>query len=76
MNGVADMFNDPNLLSKLGASPKTRPYLSQPDFLEKLKQIQQNPNALGRYVVHFSKKKKKRKKKEKKIFLNTTLSEY
>lgn len=44
--GLGQMFSDPNLITKLAANPKTLPYLSDPSFMQKLQQIQQNPKSL------------------------------
>lgn len=41
--GLGQMFNDPNLISKLAANPKTANLLADPSFMAKLQQIQQNP---------------------------------
>ncbi|PKS08318.1 hypothetical protein jhhlp_005262 [Lomentospora prolificans] len=41
--GLANMFNDPNLLQKLAANPKTSGYLADPSFMQKLNQLRQNP---------------------------------
>lgn len=39
------MFNDPQLLQKLAANPKTSAYLSDASFMAKLQQMQANPKA-------------------------------
>ncbi|CAN8101204.1 unnamed protein product [Discula destructiva] len=44
--GLGQMFSDPNLIAKLAGNPKTLPFLSDPTFMQKLTQIQQNPQAL------------------------------
>lgn len=41
--GLSRMFNDPQLLQKLAANPKTSSYLSDPSFITKIKQLQKNP---------------------------------
>ncbi|CEJ89201.1 Putative Heat shock protein [[Torrubiella] hemipterigena] len=41
--GLGKMFNDPNLLQKIANNPKTSAYLSDPTFMAKLQQLQQNP---------------------------------
>ncbi|KAF4592405.1 heat shock protein [Ophiocordyceps camponoti-floridani] len=38
------MFNDPNLMQKLAANPKTSSFLADPTFLARLRQIQSNPS--------------------------------
>lgn len=40
---LGQMFNDPNLISKLAANPKTASLLADPSFMAKLQQIQKNP---------------------------------
>lgn len=44
--GLGKMFSDPNLISKLAGNPKTLPFLSDPTFMQKITQIQQNPGSL------------------------------
>ena len=45
--GLANMFNDPQMLQKLAANPKTSPLLADPSFMAKLQRLRQNPNSLG-----------------------------
>ena len=45
MGGFANMFNDPQLHQKLAANPKTSGLLADSQFMEKLKNIKNNPNA-------------------------------
>ena len=45
--GIAKMFNDPNLIQKLAANPKTSSMLSDPTFMAKLQDIKQNPSNMG-----------------------------
>ncbi|CED85558.1 Molecular co-chaperone STI1 [Phaffia rhodozyma] len=42
-DGIAKMFKDPNMFAKLGANPKTAPFLSDPTFAAKLRMMQVNP---------------------------------
>ncbi|XP_031560926.1 stress-induced-phosphoprotein 1-like [Actinia tenebrosa] len=44
---VGNPFRNPNLYAMLHANPKTREYLNQPDFVQILEQLKQNPNALN-----------------------------
>lgn len=44
--GLGNMFSDPNLVAKLAANPKTLPFLSDPSFMQKLSEIQQNPKGM------------------------------
>jgi stress-induced-phosphoprotein 1 len=46
-NMMGNMFNDPQLIQKLAANPKTSPYLADPDFMMKLQRIRHNPKAFG-----------------------------
>lgn len=45
--GLGSMFNDPQLYQKLAANPKTSGYLADTAFMNKLKNLQSNPNAMG-----------------------------
>ncbi|CAK7229178.1 Hsp90 cochaperone [Sporothrix eucalyptigena] len=40
---MGSMFNDPALLGKLAANPKTAAYLQDPTFVQRLQAIQKNP---------------------------------
>ncbi|ODA79373.1 hypothetical protein RJ55_04966 [Drechmeria coniospora] len=41
--GLGQMFNDPNLVQKLAANPKTAPYLADPAFMARLQAMQTDP---------------------------------
>ena len=41
------MFNDPGMYQKLANNPKTRSLLADPQFMQKLQQLQRNPNDIG-----------------------------
>lgn len=45
MGGFANMFNDPSLHQKLAANPKTSGLLADTQFMAKLQNIKNNPNA-------------------------------
>ncbi|KAK7742246.1 Hsp90 cochaperone [Cytospora paraplurivora] len=45
--GLGQMFSDPSLIGKLAANPKTSSFLSDPTFMNKLRQIQQDPKSLS-----------------------------
>eukprot|EP01051_Picozoa_sp_SAG22_P009612 SAG22_NODE_812_length_7059_cov_12.792385_2_plen_460_part_00 len=49
-NSIAKMFSDPAAYAKLAAAPTTAPFMSEPDFVQKLQQIQQNPAMLQMYM--------------------------
>ncbi|KAI0996772.1 Heat shock protein [Podosphaera aphanis] len=42
---MGSMFNDPNLIQKLAANPKTSKLLADPSFMMKLQSLKNNPNA-------------------------------
>lgn len=44
--GLGQMFNDPNLVTKLASNPKTSSLLSDPVFMQKIQQIQRDPKSL------------------------------
>ncbi|KAH6669313.1 putative heat shock protein sti1 like protein [Halenospora varia] len=44
MGGLGGAFNDPQLIQKLAANPKTSKFLADPSFMAKLQQIKNNPN--------------------------------
>jgi len=48
--GLGGMFNDPQMIQKLAANPKTASYLADPEFMSKLQQLKNNPNAVGSYM--------------------------
>lgn len=45
--GLGNMFNDPGMFQKLATNPKTSAFLSDPQFMAKLKRLQQNPKDIG-----------------------------
>lgn len=45
--GLGQMFSDPNLIAKLAGNPKTSSFLSDAAFMNKLRQIQQDPKSLS-----------------------------
>ena len=47
MGGLGNMFNDPQLIQKLGNNPKTAPLLADASFMAKLQRLRQNPNSIG-----------------------------
>jgi stress-induced-phosphoprotein 1 len=44
MGSLGSMFNDPQLIQKLAANPKTSKFLADPSFMQKLQQIRTNPS--------------------------------
>lgn len=45
--GLGNLFNDPNMIQKLASNPKTASLLADAEFMNKLQQLQQNPNDVG-----------------------------
>jgi len=45
--GFGKMFNDPQMLQKLAANPKTSKFMADPSFMQQLQKIRQNPNDIG-----------------------------
>ncbi|KAK2466395.1 hypothetical protein APHAL10511_002037 [Amanita phalloides] len=41
--GIANLFSDPNLISKLATNPRTQRHFADPTFVQRLQMIQQNP---------------------------------
>ncbi|KAF3764273.1 TPR-like protein [Cryphonectria parasitica EP155] len=46
MGGLGQMFNDPNLITKLASNPKTSSLVSDASFMQKIQQIQRDPKSL------------------------------
>lgn len=47
MGGLGNMFNDPQLIQKLAANPKTSGLLADQSFMAKLMKIRNNPKDIG-----------------------------
>ncbi|KAI1445892.1 hypothetical protein F5Y02DRAFT_417502 [Annulohypoxylon stygium] len=45
--GIGQMFQDPQLLTKLMNNPKTSGYFADPSFISKIQAMQQNPSNTG-----------------------------
>ena len=45
--GLGNIFNDPQMVQKLAGNPKTRSFLADPQFMQKLQHLRQNPNDIG-----------------------------
>ncbi|KAF1350208.1 hypothetical protein BDV97DRAFT_295789 [Delphinella strobiligena] len=45
--GLGSMFNDPQLIQKLGSNPKTSSLLGDASFMQKLNDVKKNPNKVG-----------------------------
>jgi stress-induced-phosphoprotein 1 len=45
--GLGNMFNDPKMIEKLAANPKTAGLLGDSAFMSKVQQLKNNPNAMG-----------------------------
>ncbi|CAM0945041.1 unnamed protein product [Alopecurus aequalis] len=49
-DAIGQMFQGPELWSKIAADPATRIYLEQPDFMQMLREVQRNPSSLNMYL--------------------------
>ncbi|KAL0489184.1 Hsp70-Hsp90 organizing protein [Acrasis kona] len=49
-NPLANMFNGPDFWSKITTNPELRPYLSEPDFMQKVQEIQKNPSKMNEHM--------------------------
>ncbi len=49
-NPFAGLFNSPDFWTKVSTNPELREYLKQPDFLQKVQQIQANPNSINQHL--------------------------
>lgn len=47
LDGLGNMFNDPQLIQKLANNPKTAGYLADPQFMAKLQRLAKNPQEMG-----------------------------
>jgi len=45
--GLGGLFNDPQMIQKLAANPKTASLLGDAEFMRKLQNLQKNPNDIG-----------------------------
>lgn len=45
--GLSGMFNDPQMIQKLANNPKTRSFLADPQFMQKLQRLRSKPNDIG-----------------------------
>jgi len=50
-NPIAGLFSDPASLQRLATNPQTAGFLSQPDFMQKLQQIAQNPQMMQMHMT-------------------------
>lgn len=49
--GLGSMFNDPQMMQKLAANPKTAGYLGDAQFMQKLQGLKSNPNAMSQEMM-------------------------
>ena len=50
MGSIGAMLSSPELYGKLATNPATRGFLSQPDFIAMLTDVQKNPDKFGSYM--------------------------
>lgn len=44
--GFNNLFKNPNIFAKLQADPRTRAFLNDPDYVQIIKNLQNNPQSL------------------------------
>ncbi|KAL6911899.1 hypothetical protein ACP4OV_000704 [Aristida adscensionis] len=49
-DAIGQMFQGPELWTKIASDPATRPFLEQPDFMQMLREVQRNPSSLNMYL--------------------------
>ncbi|XP_006648881.2 hsp70-Hsp90 organizing protein [Oryza brachyantha] len=49
-DGIGQMFQGPELWTKIASDPTTRAYLEQADFMQMLREVQRNPSSLNMYL--------------------------
>jgi stress-induced-phosphoprotein 1 len=49
-DAIGQMFQGPDLWTKIAADPAARAYLDQPDFMHMLREVQRNPSSLNMYL--------------------------
>lgn len=49
--GLGNMFKDPMMIEKLKKNPKTAEFMKDPQFVAKILQFQQNPQAMGQEML-------------------------
>ena len=47
---VNALFSGPDALAKLATNPSTSGFLAQPDFMQKLQELQRDPSRLGAHI--------------------------
>lgn len=50
-NPIAQLFSKPENLQKLASNPQTAGFLSQPDFIQKIQEIAQNPAMMNTHMT-------------------------
>jgi hypothetical protein len=48
---LSNLFRAPDLHARVLASPKTAPYMAQPDFVAKLNELRADPSQLQKHVL-------------------------
>ncbi|XKL66599.1 hypothetical protein PGB90_010019 [Kerria lacca] len=48
--GFNNLFKNPNIFAKLQADPRTRAFLNDPDYVQIIKNLQNNPQSLQQYI--------------------------
>jgi stress-induced-phosphoprotein 1 len=49
-DAIGQMFQGPELWSKIASDPSTRTYLNEPDFMHMMREVQRNPSSISMYL--------------------------
>mmetsp|Transcript_30281 Transcript_30281/g.81388 ORF Transcript_30281/g.81388 Transcript_30281/m.81388 type:complete len:555 (-) Transcript_30281:281-1945(-) len=50
MGGIGNLFGDPAIFAKIAGNPSTAQFLSQPDFIQKINDLQRDPSTLNLHL--------------------------
>jgi stress-induced-phosphoprotein 1 len=50
MGSLLGGFNDPSLMAKLMVNPATSAFMNQPDFVEKIREVQRDPKSFSKHL--------------------------
>jgi len=50
LNGLANIFSAPDVISKIASNPQTASFLADPEFMMKIQELQRNPDSLSKHM--------------------------
>jgi len=50
MGGLGNVFSSPDVISKIATNPQTASFLADPTFMQKINDIQRNPDAISNHM--------------------------